>query len=183
MRKSRGFTFVELLVAVALIGIISAVTLPGFAGFLNGQKVNLAANNVYTAMQLTKASAIQQNARMSLVLNPTLGSWCIFNRTEEPTSTTCSWTSNTLETGVLRKYIEPMPIGLAIAVLPASATQITYDGLGRVVPNSGVSASATITSVAVTMPTDPGRANTVQLSNGIVRLCDPLKAVGDPQAC
>ena len=181
MRQSRGFTLIEMLIAVALIGILSAATLPGFSGFLNGQKVNLAANNVYTAMQLTKASAIQQNARMALVFEPTLGSWCIFNRTEEPTSTACSWTSNTLETGVLRKYIEPMPIGLAIAVLPASATQITYDGLGRVVPNSD--ASATITNVTVTMPTDPGRANTVQLSNGIVRLCDPLKAVGDPQAC
>ena len=181
MRPSRGFTLIEMLIAVALIGIISAATLPGFAGFLNGQKVNLAANNVYTAMQLTKSSAIQQNSRVALVFDSTRGSWCIFDRNIEPSSTTCSWTSNALETGVLRKHIEPMPTGLTIAVLPASANQITYDGLGRVVPNSD--ASATITNVAVTMPRDPGRANSVQLNNGLVRLCDPLKAVGDPQAC
>ena len=178
---SRGFTLIEMLIAVALIGVISAATLPGFAGFLNGQKVNLAARNVYTAMQLTKSSAIQQNSKIALVFDSTRGSWCIFDRSIESTSTTCSGTTNTLETGVLRKYIEPMPTGLVITVLPAAANQITYDGLGRVVPN--LDASATITNVAVTMPGDSSRANSVQLNNGLVRLCDPLKAVGDPQAC
>ena len=105
----------------------------------------------------------------------------MFDRNIEPSSTACSWTSNTLETGVLKKYIEPMPKGLAITVLPTAANQITYDGLGRVVTNAD--ASATITSIAVTMPTDSTRASTVTLNNGLVRLCNPLKATGDPQAC
>lgn len=181
MRHARGFTLIEMLIAVALIGIITAATLPGFTGFLNGQKVNLAANNVYTAMQFAKSSAIQQNARMTLVFDPTKGNWCIFNRSVEPDSIACSWTNNALETGVIRKYIEPLPTGISIAVVPSAATQITYDGLGRVVPNPN--ASSTITNIAVTMPKDPKRANTVQLANGIVRLCDPLKASGNPQAC
>ena len=181
MNSARGFTLIEMMVAVALVGIIMAATLPGFAGFLNGQKMNMTANNIYTAMQITKSSAIQQNARMTLVLDTSKGNWCIFNRTVEPDSTTCSWTSNTMESGVVRKYIEPLSNGIEMAAVPSDATQITYDGLGRVVPNPD--ASAIITSIAVTMPNDETRANTVQLSNGIVRLCDPLKSVGDPQAC
>lgn len=181
MRKESGFTLVELMVAVALIGILAASTMPGFSGFLNRQKLNVTSNNVYTAMQYAKASAIQQNSRTTLVFDKDTANWCVFNRSIEPNSIACSWTNNVLETGVLRKYIEPLNAGVTIAITPAEATQITFDSLGRLTTNPDLSAS--LSSIAVTMETDTSRASTVQLTNGLVRLCNPKKPTGDPQAC
>jgi type IV fimbrial biogenesis protein FimT len=181
MHSQRGFTLTEILISVALIGILSATTLPSFSGFLNRQKLNVTSNNIYTAMQYAKAAAIQQNGRMTVLFNKNTGHWCVFSRNVEPDSTTCSFTSNTLENGVIRKYIEPLTSDMAIATTPSTATQITFDSLGRLAPNPDLSAS--LTAIAVTMPKDNKRANTIQLANGLVRMCDATKTVGDPQAC
>lgn len=181
MSAQRGFTLVELMLAVAIIGILSAVTLPSFQNFLSGQKLNVASNNVYTAMQLAKATAIQQNASMTVLFNKGTGQWCIFNRQITPDSTTCNMGSNNLENGVIKKYIEPLNPDISIASVPTDAAQITYDSFGRVVANPD--SSATLTSLEYTLNRDASRAATVQLTNGLIRLCDPKKPAGNPQAC
>lgn len=181
MLAQRGFTLIEMLVSVALIGILSAAVLPGFQTFLSGQKLNAASNNAYTAMQFAKAAAIQQNASMTVLFNKGTGQWCIFNRLVEATGTTCNMSSNTLDNGVVRKYVDPLPANIQIASVPSAAAQITYDSLGRVVPNPD--GSATLTGLAFTLANDASKATTVQLANGLIRLCDAKKSTGDPQAC
>lgn len=181
MSTQRGFTLIEMMLAVAIIGILSAATLPSFRNFLSGQKLNASSNNVYTAMQLAKATAIQQNASMTVLFNKGTGQWCIFNRQISPNSTTCNMGSNALENGVVKKYIEPLNSDISIASVPTDAAQITYDSFGRVVANPDT--SATLTSLAYTLRNDTSKATTVQLANGLIRLCDPKKPTGNPQAC
>lgn len=172
---------IELMVTVALIGIVSAVVLPGFSYFLNTQRMNVSSTNIYTSMQIAKAAAIEKNTRMTIFLDESTGNWCIFDRNVEPTDVDCDFASNTLASGVIRKYIEPLAAGISIENEPSGATQITYDGFGRIVPNPD--GSETLTSVALTMPKDANRANTIMLDIGQPRLCNPKKPSGDPQAC
>jgi YD repeat-containing protein len=73
-----------------------------------------------------------------------------------------------------------------VATTPGGATQITFDGFGRIVGNTD--ASATISCINVTNSNVSGtRDLRVVVSNtgiGIgTKLCDPAAASTEPQAC
>ena len=175
-----GFTLIELMVSVALIGILASVILPGFQGFLAGQKVTGAANNFYNAAQSAKAEAIQRNGRVALVQASEGNSWCLVDRTLS-SNTDCSATSNIMEDGVIKKFLEVPGATISIVKIPSTATEITYNSLGQIVANA--SGNPTLTDFQVADTSGSNKALNIQLTNGSIRLCNPHKASGDPQAC
>jgi hypothetical protein len=73
-----------------------------------------------------------------------------------------------------------------VTTTPAGATQITFDGFGRIVGN--VDATATISCINVTNSniTGPRDLRVVISNTGIgigTKLCDPAAASTEPQAC
>ena len=60
MRQS-GFTLVEVLVAMAIMGILMAVAMPEVASFLQTNKMKAAASDVFSGVQLARAEAVRRN--------------------------------------------------------------------------------------------------------------------------
>lgn len=68
---SHGFTLVELMVVVAVLGMITMLTAPSFAQTLAKNHLRGAAAEAYSDMQFARAAAVERNANVTVTFNAT----------------------------------------------------------------------------------------------------------------
>ncbi len=68
-KPAAGFTLAELLMAIAIIGILFVIALPVLTNISGLSKLDAAANSVHSATQLARQFAITENQPTYLVLN------------------------------------------------------------------------------------------------------------------
>lgn len=61
--KEKGFTLLELMIVIMLIGVIAAIALPGFQGWMIKNRLNGAARQVMTELMETRSKAVSRNNR------------------------------------------------------------------------------------------------------------------------
>ena len=68
--RESGFTAMELMVVIAIIGIMAAIAIPGFSTWLPNYRLKTAARDLYSNMQKTKVGAIKSNSDWAIVFDP-----------------------------------------------------------------------------------------------------------------
>lgn len=69
MRNAKGFTLLELCIAVAVLSILAAIAVPNYIGWLPKRHLRSSAIDVQSAIQLAKITAIRENTNVSLKFN------------------------------------------------------------------------------------------------------------------
>lgn len=69
-KKQLGFTMIELLVSLAIIAILSAVTIPIVLGWMPDYRLKKATRDLYNNMQLAKKMAITNGNNCAIIFNP-----------------------------------------------------------------------------------------------------------------
>jgi prepilin-type N-terminal cleavage/methylation domain-containing protein len=64
----RGLTLIEIMVVLAILALVTAVTLPRLAGFLDWVAVDTAAQEVTTAIAVARGVAVMQGIRSRVVI-------------------------------------------------------------------------------------------------------------------
>lgn len=66
LHSSAGFTLVELIVVMAIIGILATIAIPSFRGFTDGSNVTAAVNDLVSAFNLARSEAVTRSTNVSV---------------------------------------------------------------------------------------------------------------------
>ena len=83
MRKKAGFTLTELVIVIAVLGLLTAVGVPSFLSWLPKYRLKSAARDLYSNLQLAKMAAIKYNkkCRVNYSVNPDQYTVSLLNKT------------------------------------------------------------------------------------------------------
>ncbi|MCG2633352.1 MAG: GspH/FimT family pseudopilin [Gammaproteobacteria bacterium] len=75
--RSRGFTLIEALIVVVIIGVVSALAAPAFTRLLERNRLKGAAESVFSELMRAKSEAVKRNRRITVSFVPAADdSWC-----------------------------------------------------------------------------------------------------------
>ena len=63
-RKDTGFSFLELMVVIAIIGILSTIAIPSYFQWLPKHRVGIAARDVKSTLEFARSNAIKRNTEV-----------------------------------------------------------------------------------------------------------------------
>lgn len=81
MTRSKGFTLIELMVVIALLGIAATIAVPNFTQLINNNRSQSLTNELLALAQFARSTAVQQRRPISLC-NET-GRWTVKQACQE----------------------------------------------------------------------------------------------------
>ena len=181
--SARGLTFVELLVAVAIIAIVGAIATPALTGFVERQRLRSATEHVLAAVSTARTEAQRQSRTLYLgVKEGSAGDWAVgFGDTDACGKTAVNDTVCVVQT-VVGASTQNVPYVWSGANEHRSVSLSTDATSASINPVRGVVTPA----VQVTLESPSGLQTRVQLSTlGRVTACTPTGApnVAGLQTC
>ena len=169
-RQTKGFTLIELMLAVGILGILTAIAVPSFRQMLRNYEVRGAAEAMAGGMSRARAEAVSRNASVQFVLGAGT-SWTV---------ALVSAPAVSLDSRVSTDSPNAAMIAIA-SDLATAATTLTFNNIGLLVGNAD--ASQSLGRVSVTAPGANEALRVEVRAGGSTRVCDPNLPIGNARAC
>lgn len=194
--KHQGFSLIEMVVALAVIGILMASIMPSVSEWMTNSKVRMAADSIQSGLQAARGEAVKRNRSITLWL-VTLSDNKVMDDSCKVSATGASWVvsvnspdgkcSAAASTTTDPMVVQSHPSGEGSAGVTASATaadgstaasSVTFNGFGQ------VTGASQIGKIDVTAPNATRSLRLIVSTSGSVLMCDPhVSDAADPRHC
>jgi type IV fimbrial biogenesis protein FimT len=195
MKIQRGFSMIEVVITIAIMGILMAAAMPSIGDWISNTKVRSTAESIQNGLQRARMEAVRLNKPVTFYLVSDLGASCTLSATSG--SWVVSQVSPVGQCNVAESAtVTPMIVAKALvsdggggATISATqdggtttATSVTFNGFGQL---ANASSATAIRRILVTGTSNTAFSRRVEISlGGIGRLCDPaVTSTSDSRAC
>lgn len=200
-RIHRGFTLIEVMVALTIVALMVMLSLPSMTTYFQNSKIGTAAQTYAAGMQVARTEAIRRNTQVDFVLtdtpiaagvenaavpSPNGRNWVV--RVFNPVTAVFDPIENksALEGSGQIAGSTPTVAVTGTAVLPPTAFNgiVTFNGFGGTTTTSEIWLDIDNQAGGVCFPAGTMRCLRVRASpGGQVRVCDPQLGAGDSRSC
>jgi type IV fimbrial biogenesis protein FimT len=195
-RRQLGFTMIELLVAMAILGFAMAAVLPEVGTWMRGLAVRNSAEALRSGIERARMEALRRNTNVSFWLvsdsSKALSNGCVLSSRGpswvvsgvDPGGKCGAEPSNTVDPLMVDKWSanEGSMSGVLLTSVDRDGSfvgSVTFTSLGQV-----LSTGAQIARIDIEHSAPGVRALRVQIEpGGSVRMCDPAVGADDPRHC
>lgn len=177
----QGFSLLEMMMVVAVVGILAAVSMPSFSRWIQDAKTRSTAEALQNGIRLAQVEALKNGAPVQFFLtnstNPALNS--------VPSANGKNWGIQVLSTTVPNfavTFVQGASLGAPNSdgvVMSTTNPAIIFNSIGRLVSFNGagqlIGAPRAIYSLSNSNLTNARQLNVTVSSSGSVRMCDPSK--------
>lgn len=194
-RVPRGMTLVELVIGIAIVGMLMVMGLPSFSGWLQNSQIRTAAESIQNGLQLARAEAVRRNATVRFDLTDAGGAvaWsvgCVSVTAICPypiqSRSSAEGTTNArigISTATPPSPVPATQYGTALAAGAGLVAGVSFNSMGRV-PAANVGTDITRIDITNVAAAAARRLVVIVTSGGMIRLCDPaISITGNPQGC
>ncbi len=195
-----GFSIIELMIAIAVLGVLLGVGMPSMFTWLQNSQIRTASETLLTGLNLARNEAVRRNVTVRFTLTTTLDASCAASAggpnwvvsLADPTTGTNKCAEVPSDT-VVPQIVQSKSAaeGTPNAVINATGgSSMWFNGLGR----ASAANAANITQIDITNPSGgncqggpagPMRCMRIIVSTGgQVKMCDPaVTSNTDPRSC
>jgi len=190
LRSASGFSLIELLVGVVLLGVLMAIGIPAFTDGLRNARVRTVASSVLQGLQLTRAEAVRRNTTVRFQFVTTLANNCAPSAAgpnwvvslDDATGRCAAAASDTVAPRLIQARSGAE--GSAFTTLAAGQPAFVFNSRGRLTtPPALIDLSANAGEACVDAGGRVRCLRIVVTAGGQIRMCDPALPAGDTQAC
>lgn len=191
-----GFSLIELIIGIAIIGVLLSLAMPSFSGWIRNTKIRTTAESVQNGLQIARAEAVRRNTTVRFQFVDFLTAACALNTAGPHWILSLDEVAGKCEVAPTAdlptaSQLPPRTIQSrsgtdgadANTILASDVSSVIFNGLGR------ASTAMTVNISNPTAGTCTAAGGTVRCLRvtltvgGQIRMCDPALTSTDAQGC